>query len=69
VKALILQRYQDMVDRTGKFEVATQWGHIGNDCWLFEGETYTREDLTHEYGRFSGRDYQVTEAELIVKGD
>jgi len=66
MKALVIQREADYYDRTGKFGVATQWGHLGNEVWLYEGEVVTREQLENRYydeGLF------IYEAELTVKDD
>lgn len=62
MKALIIQTDEQIENRTGEFEVATQYGHLGNDVWLWNGRKMTRDEIV-------GYDYRytVTEAELIIK--
>ena len=62
MKALLIQKQNDVYDRTGIFSVATQWGHIGNDAWLWEGRVVCRDDID---GRYDNTNV-VTEAELTV---
>lgn len=50
MKALIVQEQEDIDNRTGIFSVATQFGHVGNDAWVWDGRIVTRYDIDGYYG-------------------